>query len=209
MTRQNRVDPSGRLIANPSKMATLMGNRGCLHDENGAIVRERAPTKRWIACTLEPKFGIRPLMQPGHYTELFFLDEFTALAAGHRPCAQCRPDEFRLFAAAWLSAGLSEVALAKTIDDVLDSERKSGGKTLISPDSVADGTIVRQPGNGTFHLVYGGRLYPWSFSGYGTPTQLTAATEQFELITPPSSVKVLEAGYRPECHSSLCSTSND
>lgn len=202
MTRRNRVDPSGQLIADPSKAGLLMGNRGCLHDSNGNVVRERAATRRWIACTMAPIYGRRPLMQPGSYTELFFLDEATALAAGHRPCAQCRADAYKLFTDAWLKAGLSDAASADIIDKALDAERPCK-KTLVSPASLPDGAMVRHPGHGSFHVVYEGHLHPWSFSGYGTPATLTAATEDFELVTPPSMVKVLAAGYEPKIHGSV------
>mgnify|MGYP001157929142 CR=1 FL=1 len=203
MTRQNRVDPSGRLIADPSKAGTLFGNRGCLHDENGVVVKERTSLKRWIACTLEPIHGANPLMQPGCYTELFFLDEATALAAGHRPCAQCRPEAYKLFTKAWLKAGLSDAAGADGIDKVLDVERRSGEKPLVSVASLPGGAMVRHPGDGSFHLVYGGQLFPWSFSGYGTPKPQTAAVDKYELMTSASTVKVLEAGYPVEVHSSV------
>ena len=202
MTRRNRVDPSGRLQADPSKAATLFGNRGCLHDDSGVVVKELTSLKRWIACTLKPIYGAKPLMQPGCYTELFFLHEPTALAAGHRPCAQCRPDAYKLFTTAWLKAGLSDVALAANIDKALDAERRNSDKPLVSPASLPSGAIVRHPGDGTFHLVFGGRLFPWSFSGYGTPMPLKAAAGKYELMTPPSAVKVLEAGYPPGVHSS-------
>lgn len=202
MTRRNRVDPSGRLIADPSKAGTLFGNRGCLHDDKGVVVKERTSLKRWIACTLKPIYGAKPLMQPGCYTELFFLDEPTALAAGHRPCAQCRPDAYKLFTTAWLRAGLSDVALAANIDKALDAERRNIEKPLVSPASLPSGAMVRHPVDGTFHLVFEGQLFPWSFSGYGTPMPLKAAAGKYELMTPPSAVKVLEAGYPPGVHSS-------
>lgn len=209
MTRRNRVDPSGQLIADPSKAATLFGNRGCLHDDDGVVVKERTSLKRWIACTLEPIYGAKPLMQPGCYTELFFLDEATALAAGHRPCAQCRPDAYKLFTKAWLKAGLSEAAGADGIDKVLDVERRSGEKPLVSVASLPSGAMVRRPGDGTFHLVYEGCLFPWSFSGYGTRAPSTTGTEKYELMTPPSTVKALEAGYPLEIHSSAKGSHTD
>jgi hypothetical protein len=191
------------LIANPSKAGTLFGNRGCLHDKNGVVVKERTSVKRWIACTLQPINGAYPLMQPGSYTELFFLDEATALGAGHRPCAQCRPDAYKFFTTAWLKAGLSEVALAENIDKALDAERRNGDKPMVSPASLPGGAMVRRQGDGSFHLVYEGQLFPWSFFGYGTPTPLPTEGEKFELMTPPSTVKVLEVGYPLEVHSSV------
>src|SRR4051794_26424644 len=99
MPRQNRVTPSGDIITTPER-GTLMGNRGVLHDADARIVR-RWQGKRWIACVLEFKGRWRPVMAPGRYTELFFLDEATALAAGHRPCAECRRRRFDEFRDTW------------------------------------------------------------------------------------------------------------
>ena len=102
MPLQNRVTPLGELIATPER-GLVYGNRGCLHDEHGRI-RRRYATRRWIACRLEFKGRHRELMQPNRYTELFFLDEATALAAGHRPCFECRRQEAETFAALWARA---------------------------------------------------------------------------------------------------------
>src|SRR4051812_22922724 len=96
MSRQNRVNPAGDLVANSSRAATLMGNRGCLHDAAGNIVR-RSARPAWVSCLLSSQGIRRPLMTPGHYTELFFLDDPTALAAGHRPCFTCRRDAAQSF----------------------------------------------------------------------------------------------------------------
>ena len=93
MARRNRVTPRSELIANPAR-GLVYGNCGCLHDEEGRI-RRRWSTGRWIACRLEFRGWHRePLMQPGKFTELFFLDEATAFAAGHRPCALCRREDY-------------------------------------------------------------------------------------------------------------------
>src|SRR5262245_5003529 len=103
MPRQNRVTPFSTLIATPAR-GTLYGNRGCLHNEHGQIVRP-FQGERWIHCLLEFKGRHRsPLMRPGCYTELFFLDEATALSAGHRPCAECQRDRFNLFRDYWAKA---------------------------------------------------------------------------------------------------------
>ena len=91
MARQNRVTPLGDLIADPAR-GLVYGNRGCLHDDEGEL-RRRYAGRRWIACRLRFKDRRRRVMQPGRYTELFFLDEATALAAGHRPCAGCRRED--------------------------------------------------------------------------------------------------------------------
>ena len=93
MARQNRVTPMGELIATPHR-GRVYGNRGCLHDSEGRI-RRAYNGKRWIACRLQFRgWHRRPLMQPGRFTELFFLDEATAFAAGHRPCALCRREDY-------------------------------------------------------------------------------------------------------------------
>src|SRR6478736_8868570 len=97
---RNRVTPLGELVADPAR-GLVYGNRGCLHDDRGRI-RRRYAGRRWIACRLEFRGRRRAaLMQPGRYTELFFLDEATALAAGHRPCAECRRPDYDRFVARW------------------------------------------------------------------------------------------------------------
>src|SRR5512135_1812951 len=125
MPRQNRVTPFSTLIATPAR-GTLTGNRGCLHDEHGQIRRDFLG-QRWIICLLEFKGRKRAIMQPGHYTELFFLDEATALAAGHRPCAECQRDRFNLFREIWARANSHIISAtrpaATVIDAVLHSER--------------------------------------------------------------------------------------
>jgi hypothetical protein len=100
MAEQGAVVELGELIATPDR-GLVCGNRGCLRDETGRTGR-RFSTKRWIACRLQ--FGDRrrtPLMAPGRYTELFLLDEATALAAGHRPCAECRRTDYTRLTAVW------------------------------------------------------------------------------------------------------------
>src|SRR5512141_2630849 len=125
MLRQNRVTPFGTLISTAAR-GTLMGNRGCLHDDHGQI-RRPYQGQRWIICLLEFKGRRRAIMQPGRYTELFFLDEATALAAGHRPCAECQRDRFNLFREFW-AKGSPEIAIvprpaAMAIDAALHRER--------------------------------------------------------------------------------------
>src|SRR5262245_61405643 len=105
MPRQNRVTPFGEVVAVPER-GTFMGNRGVLHDEGGRI-RRAWLVKRWILCVLEFKGRHRAIMAPDRYTELFFLDEATGLAAGHRPCAECRRSRFLAFRDAW-AAGVGE-----------------------------------------------------------------------------------------------------
>jgi hypothetical protein len=100
MPLQNRATPFGVIVASEAR-GNLMGNRGCLHDDNRALSRRRWTTRAWVTCLLSFKGRRRQLMRPGHYTELFFLDEATALAAGHRPCAECRREAFRRFVDGW------------------------------------------------------------------------------------------------------------
>ena len=120
MPLQNRVTPLGELIADPAR-GLVYGNRGCLHDDDGRI-RRRFAVKRWIACRLEFKDWKRTqLLQPGRFTELFFLDEATAFAAGHRPCALCRREDYDRFVAI---VG----ARADEIDERLHAERLDGSR---------------------------------------------------------------------------------
>ena len=131
MPRQNRVNPFGEIIATPER-GTFMGNRGVLHDDEGRI-RRKWQGKRWIVCVLEFRGRKRKVMTPSRYTELFFLDEATALAAGHRPCAECRRERFKSFCCAWQPAhpqkGGSRPS-ASDIDTCLNAER---GPQRISP----------------------------------------------------------------------------
>jgi hypothetical protein len=128
---RNRVTPLGDLIAHPAR-GLVYGNRSCLHDERGRI-RRRYNGKRWIACRLEFRGWHRePLMQPGKFTELFFLDEATAFAAGHRPCALCRREDYRRFGKIWAELHPDQVG-ADAIDAQLREERLVGLKKESSP----------------------------------------------------------------------------
>src|SRR6202046_2498085 len=125
MPRQNRVTPFGKIIATPER-GTFMGNRGVLHDDQGRIKRAWQ-VKRWLVCVLEFRGRHRTVMTPGSYTELFFLDEATALAAGHRPCAECRHERYNVFRHAWQLAhagtNSSPLPTAEEIDRKLHEER--------------------------------------------------------------------------------------
>src|SRR2546426_5734544 len=126
LPRQNRVTPFGELIATPER-GTLMGKRGgCLHDTAQRIVRPFV-SRRWIACLLEFKGRRRTVMTPGRYTELFFLDEATALAAGHRPCAECQRARYDLFRAHWAGRG-RKLPGTDHMDDVLHAQRIDGNR---------------------------------------------------------------------------------
>ena len=180
MPLQNRVTPLGDLIAHPAR-GLVYGNRGCLHDADGRI-RRRSATRRWIACRLEFKGWHRsPLMQPGKFTELFFLDEATAFAAGHRPCALCRREDYNRFLA------LVEEPGADAIDDRLHAERTRGPHR--PPSTLPDGAFVLDGDEPC--LVLGDALLPWTPAGYGPRRRQRRAA----LITPPSLVQVLRAGW--------------
>ena len=129
------MTPLGEVIATPER-GLVDGNRGCLHNDEGEILRRYA-TKRWIACRLSFRGRRRrPLMAPGRFTELFFLDEATALAAGHRPCAECRRSDYNRFSDLWLALHPGQIG-ADAIDAQLHAERLAVGKTGASASRVA------------------------------------------------------------------------
>jgi hypothetical protein len=190
---RNRVDPFGELIADPAR-GTLFGNRGVLHANDGTIVRRRTSEKRWIYCRLEFKGRRRTLLQPGRFTELFFLDEPTALAAGHRPCAECMRERFNQFRAAWSR----DPVRAPEIDAALEAERLTPDGSQATWRSalgeLPDGAMVAIAG--TPHLLHDGALRPWSFGGYGPPAQLDPEREA-EVLTPRATVRALGSGFVP------------
>lgn len=197
MARQNRVTPLGELIADPGR-GLVYGNRGCLHDENGRISR-RYNGKRWIACRLQFRGWQRgPLMQPGRFTELFFLDDATALAAGHRPCALCRREDYERLVEIWRAFHTGQVG-ADAIDAQLHSER-------VAPDPRGQrrhGALVDELPDGAFVmcdgapcLVLGKELLRWTPAGY-VDNRPRPVLQQVVLITPPSLVAVLRAGWDP------------
>lgn len=182
-----------------------MGNRGGpLHNAARQIVR-RQKNKSWIICLTEFKNRRRALMQPGLYTELFFLDEATALAAGHRPCYECRRQDALAFADKFSRAqGLKELK-APQIDALLAHERAvppddaSRVIEAVQISELPDGVMVRQ--GATFFVVLDGRLRPWSFSGYG-PQIAGTRDKGFHLVTPAVTIEAIRQGYRPILHPS-------
>ena len=210
MPRQNRVTPFGSIVA-VSARGTLTGNRGCLHDDRQNIRRHFHGT-RWIVCLLDFKGRKRALMTPGHYTELFFLDEATALTAGHRPCAECQRERFTRFRDLWATAN-PELAgtprpAATTMDAAIHRERTApsehGIKSCISIEHMPDGVFVtddeRHP-----HLVLAGQLLRWSPAGYELPT--VPFQYPARVLTPASVVRTLAAGYRAGIHDSAFESS--
>src|SRR5262245_32778401 len=188
MPLQNRVTPLGELIAHPAR-GLVYGNRGCLHDDQGRI-RRRYATRRWIACRLEFKGWHRhPLMQPGKFTELFFLDEATAFAAGHRPCALCRREDYVRFTSLWQELHPEQKG-ADAIDAQLHQERLAPREHEISTATLPDGAFVLVEGEP--HLVRDDALRRWTPGGYTAGVERRRAL----LVTPPSLVSVLRAGWR-------------
>ena len=191
MPLQNRVTPLGDLIADPAR-GLVYWNRGCLHDEHGRI-RRRYQVKRWIACRLEFKGWHRePLMQPGRFTELFFLDEATALAAGHRACALCRRADYNRLTAIWGELHPGQEG-ADAIDSQLHGERL-GTRVTARLDALPDGTFVLDEGQAC--LVFGRDLLRWTPAGYVEHRRRPARADA-QVITPPSLVAVLERDWNP------------
>ena len=198
MPLRNRVAPTGEIAAVPERGA-FMGNRGILHDENRRLGRRRWAHKAWLICRTEFRNRHRTVMAPRRYTELFFLDEATAIAAGHRPCHECRRADFLAWQAAWQRAqGLDAPPRAPAMDARLHAERTLPGGGQRRQESrfgeLPDGAFVLR--DGAACLVHGGRLHPWSWQGYGAPLPCDPAAV-VTLLTPPSSVAVLRFGYRP------------
>jgi hypothetical protein len=180
---RNRVTPLGDLVADPAR-GLVYGNRGCLHDGRGEIVR-RFQVKRWIACRLEFKGWHRSsLMQPGRFTELFFLDEATALAAGHRPCALCRRADYNRFLA------LVGEHRADDIDERLQVERLGPRRRAALPDLPAGTFVLRDDAS---WLVLDDELRRWSPAGY--TERRRRGTGRATVVTPPSLVEVLRSGW--------------
>jgi hypothetical protein len=210
---QNRVDPFGNIVATPTR-GLFTGNRGIVHDpDSRALLKRRWSTKAWIVCTLtHPRgrerevFGRNGPSGAAGWTELFFLDEVTALAAGHRPCFYCRREAAKRYATAFADAfGIAEPKVA-VMDRRLHAERlASGGKTTPLSEAevraLPDGAVVAM-GSRPF-AMRGGAMLPWSFTGYApSPPHCRSLPDGAALITPPVTVAVLRAGYRPVWHDS-------
>jgi hypothetical protein len=208
MPLQNRVTPSGEIVADPSR-GLMMGNRGCLHGQGRTLGVSRWRSKLWICCLLDFKGVQRDPMPPGRWTALFFLDEATALAAGHRPCAYCRRADYLAFAEAWRAdRGLPRRPSAAEMDTALHRERTDRSRRkltyLVPAAELPDGVMIRARGEPG--LLIGGGMRPWSFHGYGAPAPADPAGRA-EVLTPPSIVAAITAGYRPLVHPSALASS--
>ena len=202
MPLQNRVTPTGEIVATPQR-GLFTGNRGIIHDpETKTLLNKRWSSKAWLTCVCEFRGRRRKVMGGRSWTELFFLDEATALAAGHRPCFYCRRDDANAFRAAWEEGnGVADI-LAPAIDAVLHRERLERGKKRLHAlpmplQQLPDGAMV-QAGAESF-LIAQGSAWLWSPGGYRrAQNDLSGAM----LLTPPSTLRALGAGYRPVLHES-------
>jgi hypothetical protein len=200
MPLQNRVTPFGEILALPER-GLFMGNRGIIHDpRRRQLLRRRWTTKAWIICLCAYRGVRRPVMSRRSWTELFFLDEATALAAGHRPCFFCRRAAAESFRRAWAEARGEGLPSAAEIDAVLHRERLDRGVKRLHPlpmplASLPDGAMLAAGGHA--FLMVQGRALPWTPAGYrpahGQPTDA-------QLLTPPSILGALAAGYGPALH---------
>jgi hypothetical protein len=202
MGLQNRVTPDGDIVTSPAR-GTMLGNRGgCFHRDDRTLKARHWVTRQWIVCLLAFKGRHRRVMQPGFYTELFFLDEATAFAAGHRPCFECRRADAERFARLW--AGADARARASAMDQVLHRERldETGSKRvhLAHWADLADGVFVRH--DGVPRLVNGRRLYRWTLAGYDDAV-LRPRSGRACMLTPPSIAAVIAAGYEPAIHHTM------
>ena len=206
MPLQNRVTPEGEIVAN-SAYGLFMGNRGGqLHDTKKRLTNRRWASKAWIACSLDFEARDHGIMAPGHYTELFFLDEATALAAGHRPCALCRRADFVRFMDLWRDInGLPARPKVEDVDDVLHGQRVTRDH-----DKVVEQTALGDlPAGAMFRgvegpmLVTAGAPLLWSPEGYCAGAGVEPdRDDQVEVLTPVAMVRLLAAGYVPVVHGS-------
>jgi hypothetical protein len=198
MPLTNRVDPFGVIFATPHKGA-WMGNRGRLHDARKQVVRRWAG-KTWITCALAFRdYRRRELMAADSYTELFFLDEATAYAAGHRPCAECRRADYNAFKAAFAAARpADDIRAALQMDVILHAERTAAVRARAPATALPDGAMIALGGQAFLKL--GDGLRPWTPGGYGPARSLPGG--EVEVLTPPAILAVLRAGLPVQIHGS-------
>jgi hypothetical protein len=196
MPLQNRVDPFGELFATAAR-GTMFGNRGGkFHTDKQSLTTRRWASRQWICCVLDFK-GRHRNVWGRYYTELFFLDEVTALAAGHRPCFECRRKDAEAFASRFPIKGK---ASAPTMDVVLHGERLDGKAKRIHRrkiDTLPDGAIIALDGEA--YAVRGHRLLCWTPRGYRGAKPRPRGIS-VDVLTPPSILDVLKSGYTPQWH---------
>jgi hypothetical protein len=198
MPLQNRVDPFGNLFATSAR-GTLLGNRGGkFHTDEKKLTSRRWASRQWICCVLDFK-GRQRDVWGRYYTELFFLDEVTAFAAGHRPCFECRRKDAERFAA--LFSGKTKRASADAMDDVLHAERLAGKEKRThrrALDALPDGAMIARDGEA--FAVRGKHLLRWTPEGYAETRARSRG--DIDVLTPPSMLTVLARGYAPLWHPS-------
>lgn len=206
MPLQNRVNPYSEIIATAERGAWT-GNRGVIHNAQQQIIKNHA-VKYWITCTLEYKGKRRTLMTPNRWTELFFLDEATAFAAGHRPCGFCRNAAYKRFKKLWLLAngntyGLQNNTSIQTIDAFIHQERLTKSKTqktfTAQLNTLPAGTFIKLAQHSEPFLWLHQQLHQWTFSGYQQPTTVNT-NQTVEVLTPASYVQLFKYGYEPQVH---------
>ncbi len=206
MPLQNRVTPQGEIIATEAR-GSLMGNRGILHDESGNIFR-RYMYKGWKYCKLVFENNRREIMKPGRYTELFFLDECVALAAGHRPCFDCHRERFYEFRSCWVRTNgrmyeMTDPAMTE-IDRAIHKERiTSKGAKVTYQDfalNVGEGTFIEHDGG--YYLKWGNQFYLWAPGGYVSAITLSQS-QLVTVLTPRSIARMFKNGFMPLVHGSL------
>jgi hypothetical protein len=202
MPLQNRVTPTGDIIATAHR-GLFTGNRGIIHDPaTKTLLKKRWSSPAWITCVCEFRGWRRKVMGGRSWTELFFLDEATAFGAGHRPCFFCRREDANRFRAAWEEGNGVKNIRAREMDSVLHRERLDRGRKRLHErtmplTSLPDGAMV-QADEESF-LIVQGRALQWSMAGY---QNAGAALDDAMLLTPPSTLRALGAGYRPVLHPS-------
>jgi hypothetical protein len=202
MPLQNRVTPTGDIIATLHR-GMFTGNRGIIHDPTTkTLLKKRWSTPAWLTCVCEFRGWRRKVMGGRSWTELFFLDEATAFAAGHRPCFFCRRDDANRFRKAWEEGNGVTRPLVREMDAVLHRERLDRGRKRLHPlpmsvSKMPDGAMIRAGDDS--YLIAQGRVLQWSPAGYRDAGH---AIEHAMLLTPPSTVRALGAGYRPVLHPS-------
>jgi hypothetical protein len=198
---QNRVTPFGDIVAVEGR-GLFMGNRGVLHDAHRRVVRF-SQVRRWIICRLQFRGRHRRIMTPGSYPELFFLDEAAALSAGHRPCAECRHADYVRFREAWAAVHRGVKPTADEMDATLHEERLAGPRTKRTYrerlSALPDGVCVDI--EGAAWLLWLGAVHRWSAAGYGERRRPPRGS--VIVLTPPTTVHVMEAGYRAQVHPSV------
>lgn len=205
---QNRVDPSGNIISTSARGA-WMGNRGQLHNDGKHILKP-FKLKAWLICLLEFKGRHRQVMAPNLYTELFFMDEATAFAAGHRPCFECRREAYDRFKSLWIKGnpeyGFNKKTSIRDIDEIIHNERidRKGNKVTFEAaiNELPDGTFIQLDNHP--YLLMGQRIYHWTPFGYDKGIPLPDL-EKVTVLTPGSTINAFRAGYHPQIKIDLTS----